>query len=229
MQTNKLPRWTLGLAALAVVAAAAWYATSGNNSPAQTAFSAGGLDQDSIVNAASHSEPRPDLFIGDADAPIEVIEYASYTCPHCANFHRDVYPQLKENFIDTGKVKFVFREVYFDKFGLWAGMLARCNGDERYFGLVDMLMKRQDEWARGGNDGEIISNMFRLGRQTGMTDDQMNTCVRDNDLAQALVADFQLKAGQDQVSATPTFIVNGEKMSNMSYDNFAEALNDRLK
>lgn len=227
MQQTKLPRWTIGLAALVALAAAVWYVTSDTPNPTQTAFEAGTIDPDSIVNAASHTEPLPDLFIGNADAPIEVIEYASFTCPHCANFHTNVYPQLKENFIDTGKVKFVLREVYFDKFGLWAGMIARCGGEDRYYGIVDLLFKEQGTWARG-NDSDVIANMFRLGRQAGMTNDQMDACVQDNAQAQALVADFQLKAGQDQINATPSFVINGEKVSNMSYADFETYLNDRL-
>ena len=228
MEQKKLPRWGIATAALPVLAAVVWYVTSDTPSPSQTAFETSRIDPDSIVNAASHTEPLPDMFIGDADAPIELIEYASFTCPHCARFHVDVYPKLKTNFIDTGKVKFVLREVYFDKFGLWAGMLARCGGDDRYFGIADLLFKEQGSWARG-NDSDVIANMFRLGRQAGMNNDQMNTCVQDNAHAQALVADFQLKAGQDQINSTPSFVINGEKVGNMSYADFETYLNERLK
>lgn len=225
---SKLPRWSIALTAILALGIAVWYVTSDTPGQSQTAFDAPALDAGSIVNAASDIEPRPDLFIGDPDAPIEVVEYASFTCPHCANFHKNVYPQIKTNFIETGKVKFILREVYFDKFGLWAGMIARCGGEDRYFGLADLLMDKQSEWARGNSEADVVGNLFRLGRTAGMTDDQMNACVRDNDLAQALVADFQLKSGQDGVTGTPTFIINGEKMSNMSYEDFEKVLNDRL-
>lgn len=229
MQDKKFPTWAIGLTAIAILAAAVWYVTADDRREAEmAALGTSQIDPGSIVNASGDVEPRPDLFIGDADAPVEIVEYASFTCPHCANFHRDVYPQIKANYIDTGKVKFVFREVYFDKFGLWAGMLARCGGDDRYFGLVDLLMKRQSDWARGSSDQEIVANMFTLGRQAGMTDDQMDACVRDNDLAQALVADFQLKATQDGVNSTPTFVIDGEKMTNMPYSDFETILNERL-
>lgn len=226
MSDKKIPVYYVGAAAVAVLAVGIWMLTSGGNDPVSIGETR--IDAPDMAQAAEHGEPREDLFIGDADAPVEVIEYASFTCPHCARFHEDVYPQLKTNFIDTGKVKFVFREIYFDKFGLWAGLLARCGGDDRYFGIVDLLMEKQSEWARGGSDREIVDNMFRVGRLAGMTDDQMNVCVRDNDLAEALVADFQLKAGQDEVTSTPTFIVDGEKMSNMSWADFEAVLNERL-
>lgn len=177
---------------------------------------------------AQDAEPLPDLFLGNADAPIEIIEYASFTCPHCASFHTSVYPRLKADYIESGKVKFIFREVYFDKFGLWAGMLARCGGDEKYFGMVDLLFKKQKEWARGDGDAAIVGNMYEIGRQAGMTDDAMRACMQDQENAQALVADFQLKAGADDVQSTPTFIIDGEKMQNMPYSEFQTILDGKL-
>ena len=81
----------------------------------------------------------PDFGIGEADAPVTIVEYASFTCPHCAHFHDDVFKKLKADYIDTGKVQFVYREVYFDRYGLWAAMMARCGGEMRYFGITDML------------------------------------------------------------------------------------------
>ena len=86
------------------------------------------------------------MTLGAEDAPVEVIEYASFTCPHCANFHETVFDQLKANYIDTGKVKFTYREVYFDKYGMWASLIARCGDDpDRFFGITDMLYSTQDE------------------------------------------------------------------------------------
>jgi protein-disulfide isomerase len=192
-------------------------------------FAAHNLAFSTLASAQDAVEPMDDLFVGDPDAPITVIEYASMTCPHCARFHTDVYPQLKENFIDTGKVKFVFREVYFDKFGLWSGMLARCGSPDRYFPFVDLLFKKQDEWRQGNSDQEIVGNLFKLGRQTGLTDEEMTACVQNQEMAQALVADYQLKSGQDGISATPTFVIDGEKVSNMSYDAFEALLNEKLE
>jgi len=125
---------------------------------------------------AQDAEPLPDLFLGDENATVTVVEYASLTCPHCASFHQNVYPSLKENFIDTGKIKFVLREVYFDKFGLWSGMLARCGAPERYFPFVELLFKTQNEWLRAGEEDDIVAALFKLGRQTGLSDDEMGAC-----------------------------------------------------
>ena len=166
-----------------------------------------------------------DLVMGDADAPIELIEYASYTCPHCANFHSTVFKQLKENYIDTGKVKFVYREVYFDKYGLWAAMVARCGGDLRYFGILDMLYEQQKDWIAGGKDAmEIVENLRTIGKKAGLTDADLDSCMNDGAMAQAMVAKYETEVAEYEVSSTPTLIINGQKERNMSYAELSEKL-----
>ncbi|RPE64832.1 protein-disulfide isomerase [Pacificibacter maritimus] len=167
----------------------------------------------------------PDLIMGDADAPIELIEYASYTCPHCANFHSNVFKQLKENYIDTGKVKFVYREVYFDKYGLWAAMVARCGGDLRYFGIQGMLYEQQSDWIGGGKDAmEIVSNLRTIGKKAGLSDADLDACMNDGDMAQAMVAKFENEMQEYDVSGTPTLVINGEVNKNMSYADLSAKL-----
>lgn len=181
-----------------------------------------------ISGSAQDQEPLPDYVLGDVDAPIEIIEYASFTCPHCAAFHENVYPKLKADYVETGKVKFVFREIYFDRFGLWAGMLARCGGEDRYFGIVDLLFEKQAFWSRGDDAAEIVGKMYQVGRQAGLDDSTMESCMQDQETAKALVADYQLKAGGHEITATPTFIIDGEKVSNMPYADFVKLLDEKL-
>ena len=97
----------------------------------------------SLSMATAQEGDIADMMQGSSDAKVEIIEYASYTCPHCASFHAGPYKDLKKDYVDTGKVKFVFREVYFDRFGLWASMIARCAGPDRFFGMTDLLFKEQ--------------------------------------------------------------------------------------
>lgn len=202
---SKLPLLLGGLAIL-LIAVGAWLFMSGSNDDTASDGTGAG------VSVADLGEGRADLFLGDESAPIEVIEYASYTCPHCATFHADVYPMLKADFIDTGKVKFILREVYFDQFGLAAGLLARCSGDDRYYAMADLLFKKQSEWAKG--DGEqVVQNLYRIGRQAGMENDQMQACLQDRELSTALVDDYRLKAGRDDINATPSFVIDGEKIA----------------
>jgi len=121
----------------------------------------------------------------------------------------------------------VFREVYFDQFGLAAGLLARCGGDMRYFGLVDLLFEKQSEWARGEGEA-VVQNLYRIGRQAGLENDQMQACLEDREKSTALVEDFRLKAGQDDVSATPSFVINGEKYANSSWSDLKTVLDGKL-
>lgn len=219
-ETKKSPIMLIAIAAVVLIAGAGWFFTQGSNDVAEPAMIA---SDTSTETAQADGEERVDLYLGDADAPIEFIEYASYTCPHCAAFHQNVYPKLKAEYIDTGKVKFIMREVYFDQFGLAAGLLARCGGDIRYYGIADLLYKKQSEWANGSGEA-VVQNLYRIGRQAGLDDAQMQACLQDQELSKALVADFQLKAGRDDVNATPSFVINGEKVSNESWS----ALKSRL-
>ncbi len=102
-----------------------------------------------LLPAASIAEPvMGDVVLGDDAAPVTVIEYASFTCGHCAAFHVDTWPQFRAEYIDTGKVRFILREVYFDRFGLWASMTARCGGAAAFYPMADQFLKKQHVWAR---------------------------------------------------------------------------------
>lgn len=171
----------------------------------------------------------PDMVLGAADAPVEIIEYASYTCPHCAAFHSDQFQQIKENYIDTGKVRFIFREVYFDRFGLWASMIARCGGEERFYGINDLLFESQRDWIAGGQDPSAIAdNLRRIGITAGMEPATVEACLSDGAQAQSLVAWFQENADRDEINSTPTFMVDGTKYANMSYADFSALIEERL-
>lgn len=167
--------------------------------------------------------------LGDPNAPIKIVEYASFTCPHCANFHADVFPELKANFIDTGKVHFIYRPVYFDGPGLWADMLARCSGDsDKFFGIAGILYERQAEWSRASSQAGVAQGIVSVGNQAGIDEDTVLACLQDNDMAQALVADFQVNAERDNVTGTPSFVIDGVMTDNMSYASFAQLLNEKL-
>ncbi len=180
--------------------------------------------QDSQIDTSAIQE----MSIGNPDAKVTVIEYASFTCPHCQHFHETVMPKLKKNYIDTGKINFIYREVYFDRFGLWAGMVARCGGPVRYFGIVDLLYKQQREWTAGGEPTKIVENLRRIGKTAGLTDEQLDACLSDGDKAQALVALYQKNATADGIEGTPSFVINGKTYTNMSYEDFSAILDEKL-
>ncbi len=169
-----------------------------------------------------------EMTLGSEDAPVTLIEYASFTCPHCASFHKDQFKKLKADYIDTGKVKFIYRDVYFDKFGLWAAMVARCGGPERFFGISDMIYEDQRGWIGDGKDQGVADRLRKFGKLAGLSEDALDACFADREKAQALVAVFQQNSKQDGVDSTPTIIVDGTKYQNMSYSEIKAVIDDRL-
>lgn len=169
-----------------------------------------------------------EMTLGDAKAPIEIIEYASFTCPHCANFHLGPLKDLKAEYVETGKVHFIYRDVFFDRFGLWASMVARCGGTERFFGISDMLYTQQSDWLAGGDPESIVAALRKIGKVAGLNDEDLDTCMTDGDNAKALVAWYQKMAGADDINSTPTLIIDGEKHSNMSYGDLKKLLDAKL-
>ena len=162
----------------------------------------------------------PDTSIGNPDATVTVVEYASFTCPHCAAFHAEAFKDLKADYIDTGKINFVYREIYFDRFGLWAAIVARCGdgAENRYFGIADMLYTQQQDWARQSEATEIVERLRQIGRTAGLSDAQLDQCLTDADNAQKLYARYLQQAEADEISSTPSFLINGEKYRNLPYD-----------
>ena len=169
-----------------------------------------------------------DMVQGAEDAPITVIEYASFTCPHCARFHSDVYKLLRKNYIDTGKVKFIFREVYFDKYGMWASMIARCSGPDRFFGMTDLILNSQSTWARAGDDLAIVEALRKIGRLSGMQDAALDSCLQDGEKLRALVGWYKENAQRDGIQSTPSFLIDGQPFKNMDYEEFAKILDEKL-
>ncbi len=169
-----------------------------------------------------------DFSIGSPDAPVKMVEYASFTCPHCGQFHTDVFKQLKTDYIDTGKVHFTLREVYFDRYGLWAAMMARCGGDLKYFGIADILFSTQQDWAGTEDPTVAVGNIKTIGLTAGMTSEQLDVCMQDAAMAEALVKRFEENMKADGVEGTPTLFINGEKHSNMAYPDLKALLDAKL-
>ena len=152
----------------------------------------------------------PDVVQGKADAPVTIVEYASMTCPHCAHFHATVFPWLVKNYIDTGKAKFILREFPLDPLAAAAFMLARCGGPEKRNAVTDLLFDQQQSWAYNDKPLEALYNSMKL---TGMSKDQFDTCLKNQKL-QDQVYEVSDRGGKTfGVSATPTFFVNGEKLT----------------
>lgn len=185
-----------------------------------------------LASAAAAQEAAPveviEMVEGNPEAKVQVVEYASLTCVHCANFHTDQYQKLRENYVDPGKISFTFREVYFDRPGLWASMVARCGGEMRYHGIIDMLMEQQRDWIGDGQGAGIVARLRKIGLAAGLSEAQLDACMQDGAKAQALVDWFEENAKADDIKSTPSFVVNGTKYGNMSYEHFAALLDELL-
>jgi len=177
--------------------------------------------------AAPNTSQIVEMTMGPEDAKVTIIEYASFTCPHCANFHKGPLKQLKADYIDTDKVHFVYRDVYFDRFGLWASMVARCGGAEKFFGISDMIYEQQAEWTKG-EPAEIADNLRRIGKVAGLEPDALEACLNDNEKAKTLVAWYQENAEAHEVTSTPTLVINEQKYANMAYDELRAIIDEKL-
>lgn len=206
----------LGALAVIVVAGVIWVMPFGGETPQ-------GPDTDLLPMTLSES----DMPLGAPDAPVTVIEYSSFTCPHCKDFHLQVLPQIKAEYIDTGKVRFAFREAYFDRYGLWASLIARCGGPLRYHGMVNLIFERQADWVRGAPQ-EIEASLRTIGKVAGLGDAEMDTCLNDVARAETLLAWYNGNIDAHQVEATPSFVINGVKYSNMSYAAFKDVFDGLL-
>lgn len=164
--------------------------------------SAGNVDMAELLKPGA----LPDMALGKEDAKVTIVEYASMTCPHCAHFHETTYPELKTKYIDTGKVRFIFREFPFDPRAEAGFMLARCAGDN-YFPMIDVLFKQQQNWASAEN---VKDAMFQLSKLAGFTQESFNACLTDQALLDQVRAVQKRGASEFKVDSTPTFFINGK-------------------
>lgn len=169
----------------------------------------------------------PVLSAGPDDAKVTIVEYASMTCPHCSRFHNDVYPKLKEKYVDTGKVRFVFREFPLDTLALAASMLARCAGDGKAMPMVSVLFSKMDDWAFVR--GNPVPALLKIAKQAGFTEESFNKCLKDQAMIDKLVQQKNVAAKDFDVSSTPTFFINGEKLQGApTVENFAKMIDPLL-
>ncbi len=170
-----------------------------------------------------------DMALGAKDAPVTIIEYASMTCPHCAAFTKDVFPQIKTAYIDTGKVRFIFREFPLDQVALAASALARCvakDDSQKYFAIVDILFKQQNDLA-----SDALGTINRVGKQAGFSEQMIKDCVQGDPKIQKGILDVREHAYKTlKVNSTPFFFVNGTPVKGeTSFDAFEKMIKPLLK
>jgi protein-disulfide isomerase len=165
--------------------------------------------------------------IGDEKAPVTIVEYASLTCPHCADFTTNTFDAFKAKYIDTGKVRYIYRDFPLDQVSIRAAMMVRCAGPEHFYGLLAALFKSQETWAAAKDP---IEELAKYGRLAGLSKEQFDACMANKDLLDGIVK-VELDAQEQlKVSATPTFIVNGIKHEgNKSLEEFDKILAPLIK
>lgn len=170
-----------------------------------------------------------DMALGPKDAKVTIYEYASMTCPHCAAFNAEVFPKLKKEYIDTGKVRYVFREFPLDIKAAAGSMLARCiaKGDaNKYFAVTDLLFRSQGDWVMTNT----TQNLERIGKQAGLSKEQVDNCLKDQSLLDKIAGDQKYASEVLKVDSTPTFFINGERIKGeASLEEFEKKINPLLK
>lgn len=210
MITRRNALRSLGSAAAAALAIAAVPASAQTASPQDLA----------------PASPLGDVALGPADAKVTIIEYASMTCSHCAAFHKETFPALKERYIDPGKVRFILREFPLDPLATAGFMLARCDGNAKYYPITDLLFDQQRQWAFVDKPLDALSQMMR---QAGFSQEKFEACLRDQKLYDAVNAVRNSAADKLKIDSTPTFFVNGERHpGNMSIDELEKIIKPML-
>jgi protein-disulfide isomerase len=191
-----------GVVAAAAIAAGVIYGTRPSSPGPVPQAAAQTADKASLLNV----QPT-DHVLGDPKAPVTMIEYASFTCPHCAHFSVAILPEVKKKWVDTGKVKLIYRDFPLDQTALKAAQIAECAGKDKYFGVIDVIFATQQKWATASDP---IAELGKLLRIAGMDDAAIKTCLANDAIANAVVADY--RGGETLgVNSTPTLFINGEQ------------------
>ena len=194
-------------------------------------FSPLSLIADAMAQGADVAKPQslPDMALGPANAPVTITEYASMTCPHCADFNEKVFPKIKSEYLDTNKIRYVFREFPLDIKAAAGSMLARCIAKDdsgKYFAVIDMLFRQQNDWVVK-NTTETLT---RIGKQAGLSQQAVEACLRDQAMLDKLMADRKFAVEVLKIPGTPTLFINGEMIAGVpGFEEFDKKTKSMLK
>jgi protein-disulfide isomerase len=188
------------------------------------------LISDAFAQKADVAKPvsLPDMALGPANATVTMTEFASMTCPHCAHFNEAVFPKIKSEYIDTGKMRYVFREFPLDIKAAAGSMLARCIAKDdsgKYFAVIDMLFRQQNDWVLKNT----TETLMRIGKQAGLSQQAVEDCLKDQALLDKIAADQKFAADVLKVNSTPTFFINGEMVKGAEFEDFDKVIRPLLK
>jgi protein-disulfide isomerase len=213
----------LGVAALGLGAYQGWLALSSVSPRAAI----GEAQAQSAVDQAKLHEAHPlgERSLGSPEAKVVIVEYASSTCPHCATFHKEVFPTIMKDYVDTGKVKFIFREFPLNDVDLAAVMLARCAPEDKYFPLIETYFEQQETWTQGNPTEQL----FKIAQLAGFTKESFDACLKNEQVAKGLVEARERAASEFGVDSTPTFFINGQIQRGVdSLEGFRKLIDEAL-
>ena len=190
-----------------------------------------------VLGLATAGQARADIarieeaikpaIVGNSDAPVTIIEYASLGCSHCAHFHNEIYPKLKRDYIDTGKAKLVFIDFPLGTPALAAAMIARCSGPKRYLGFINIFFRAQRQWSHAENPLEALKKTARFG---GLNSDDVDACLKQQKLIDYLQETARKASTEHEINSTPSFLINGKKVAGaLEYEKFREYVDEALK
>jgi protein-disulfide isomerase len=189
-------------------------------------FAKGALAQSTAEADLMEPGPLGEESMGDDKAPVTIIEYASMTCPHCANFAINTFPQIKEKYIDTGKVRYILREFPFDPVAAGAFMLARCAGNDKFFAVVDLLFRTQHTWAVE----KPLAPLLATVKQAGFTEDSFKQCLANQKVLDGVEWVRNRASDKFKVDSTPTFFINGQVQKGaLSFEEMQKLIDPLLK
>ncbi len=192
-------------------------------------FPAQALADDVSADELMKPQALPDMVLGDAKAPVTVVEYASMTCPHCAHFEETTFPEFKKKYIDTGKVRYILREFPLDPLAAAAFMLARCSGEkdaDKYYAMVDTLFRQQQQWAVA----QPLDPLLAIAKQAGLTKQSFDACLANQKLLDDIQKVRQQAIDKFKVKSTPTFFINGTmRVGALTLEEMSQVIDPYLK
>ena len=169
-----------------------------------------------ISSTGVSSNIEGDHILGSDDSENIIVEYASLTCPHCAAFHGEVFPRIKSELVDTGKVKYIFRDYPIDPLAMAGSMIAHCSGDTMYFGVIDVLLKTQEEWLFDNENP--YNGLLKVARLAGLSEEDVKLCLSNTELFNMIEGNQRLASSRFGVNGTPAVFVNNKKISSLDFD-----------
>jgi protein-disulfide isomerase len=175
----------------------------------------------------SLDDAKSEMTMGKTDAPVTIIEFSSLGCPHCARFHKDTLPQIKKDYIDTGKVRLIFQDFPLGTPALAASMIARCSGPKKFFGFIEILFRSQAQWSNSKNPMQALSQVARFG---GMSEADVQACLKYQPLLEHIRQGALVGQEKYKVNSTPSFVIGGEIISGAHpFEVFQKAIEKALK